>query len=78
MQQLDLVEFHAHANYPEVARLWRHTLLTEEEHAVLPEIGGWGAALAWSYEGLQAAHEHLTAVTAPSRDAGRGGRFDGV
>jgi hypothetical protein len=59
----ELGEVHAHANYTEVARLWRHTLLTEEEHAVLPEIGGWGAALAWSYEGLQAAHEHLTAVT---------------
>jgi hypothetical protein len=60
---LDLAEFHLHASYPEVARLWRHTLLTEEEHAVLPEIGGWGAALAWSYEGLQAAHEHIAVVT---------------
>lgn len=59
----ELAEFHLHATYPEVARFWRHTLLSEEERAVLPEIAGWGSALAWSYEGLQAAHEHLAAVT---------------
>lgn len=59
----DLADFHLHASYPEVTRLWRHTLLSEEEHAVLPEIAGWGSALAWSYEGLQATHQHLAAVT---------------
>ena len=30
---------------------------------MLPEIGGWGAALGWSYEGLQAAHDHIALVT---------------
>lgn len=60
----ELAEFHARAGFPEVARLWRHSLLTEEEYAVLPELAGWGAALAWSYEGLEAAHAHIAAVTA--------------
>jgi ATPase family associated with various cellular activities (AAA)/AAA lid domain len=60
----DLIDFHAHASFPEVARLWRHSLLDDEEFATLPELGGWGAALAWSYEGLQAAHDHIAAVTA--------------
>jgi hypothetical protein len=59
----DLLEFHVMAGFPEVARLWRHSLLGEAERAVLPEIGGWGAALQWSYSGLRAAHEHLAAVT---------------
>ena len=54
-----LLDFHVGAPFPEVARLWRHTLLTEEEQELLPEVGGWGAALAWSYAGLQAAHAHL-------------------
>lgn len=63
LSDLELAEFHLHAPYPEVTRLWRHTLLTEEEHAILPEVAGWGSALAWSYEGLQAVHEHLAAAT---------------
>ena len=57
-----LLDLHVTAPFPEVARLWRHTLLSEEEQELLPEIGGWGAALAWSYAGLQAAHAHLGAV----------------
>jgi len=60
LQTSELLEFHTSAAFPEVARLWRHTLLTDAEQEVLPEIGGWGAALSWSYEGLQAAHEHLS------------------
>ncbi len=63
LNTFELAEFHLHATYPEVARFWRHTLLTEQERAALPEIAGWGSALAWSYEGLQAAHQHLAAVT---------------
>jgi hypothetical protein len=59
-----LVDLHATATFTEVARHWRHSLLTDDEYAVLPELGGWGAALAWSFEGLQAAHEHIAAVTA--------------
>lgn len=59
----ELATFHLQASYPEVVRLWRHALLTDAERAVLPEIAGWGAALAWSFEGLQAAHEHLFATT---------------
>jgi hypothetical protein len=59
----NLLEFHVMAPFPEVARLWRHSLLGEAERALLPEIGGWGAALQWSYSGLRAAHEHLAAVT---------------
>ena len=58
-----LAELHAHAAFPEISRLWRHSLLTEQEYAVLPEIAGWAAALAWSYEGLEAAHAHISAVT---------------
>ncbi|HEX8486970.1 MAG TPA: AAA family ATPase [Propionibacteriaceae bacterium] len=63
LDDLELAEFHLHASYPEIARLWRHLLLTPREQAVLPEIAGWGAALAWSYEGLRAAHVHLSSVT---------------
>jgi hypothetical protein len=59
----EVLDFHAHAPFPEVARLWRHSLLTEEEQQVLPEVGGWGAALSWSYQGLAAAHDHLRQVT---------------
>src|SRR3954470_20171828 len=39
----ELAELHASAGFPEVARLWRHSLLTEDEYAVLPEVAGWGA-----------------------------------
>ncbi len=63
LQSGRLLEFHAAAPYPEVARLWRQSLLSEAELAVLPEIGGWGSALRWSYEGLRAAHDHIAQVT---------------
>ncbi|WP_344803035.1 AAA family ATPase [Microlunatus ginsengisoli] len=59
-----LTDLHARAPFPEISRLWRHSLLTEDEFAVLPEIAGWAAALAWSYEGLEAAHAHIASVTA--------------
>jgi ATPase family associated with various cellular activities (AAA)/AAA lid domain len=59
-----LVDLHSTAAFPEISRVWRHSLLTEEEYAVLPEIAGWAAALAWSYEGLEAAHTHIASVTA--------------
>ncbi|HET9647715.1 MAG TPA: AAA family ATPase [Microlunatus sp.] len=59
-----LTELHARAPFPEVSRLWRHSLLSDEEYAVLPEIAGWAAALSWSYEGLEAAHAHIASVTA--------------
>jgi hypothetical protein len=59
-----LTDLHAEAPFPEISRLWRHSLLSEEEFAVLPEIAGWAAALAWSYEGLEAAHAHIATVTA--------------
>ena len=58
-----LLEFHVTAPFPEVARLWRQSLLSETELALLPEIGGWGAALKWSYAGLGAAHDHLSEST---------------
>ncbi|WP_375424083.1 AAA family ATPase [uncultured Friedmanniella sp.] len=58
-----LLDFHTSAGFPEVARLWRHSLLTEAEHELLPEIGGWGSALYWSYQGLEAVHDHLSQVT---------------
>lgn len=58
-----LYDFHLTAPLPEVARLWRHSLLTPAEAAVLPEIGGWSAALQWSYEGLEAAHGPLVQAT---------------
>ncbi len=63
LQSANLLDFHVNAPFPEVARLWRQSLLSEAEYAVLPEIGGWGAALGWSYEGLQAAHDHIALVT---------------
>ena len=59
----ELRDFHSGAAFPEVARLWRHTLMTEAEQEVLPEIGGWGAALSWSYAGLQSVHHHLAGAT---------------
>jgi len=62
----ELSSFHASAPFPEVARLWRHSLLNKEEEELLPEIGGWGAALSWSYAGLEAAHTHLSRVTSRS------------
>lgn len=58
-----LLDFHTSAGFPEVARLWRHSLITDAEQEVLPEIGGWGAALSWSYQGLEAVHDHLSQVT---------------
>ncbi len=63
LQSSRLLDFHVTAPFPEVARMWRHSLLSEAEHAVLPEISGWGSALSWSYEGLAAAHHHLAQVT---------------
>lgn len=63
LSSANLLDFHVSAPFPEVARLWRHSLLSEVEHAALPEIGGWGSALSWSYEGLAAAHDHLAQVT---------------
>ncbi len=59
----NLLEYHLTAPFPEVARLWRQSLLSETELALLPEIGGWGAALKWSYAGLGAAHDHLSEST---------------
>jgi len=59
----NLLEYHLTAAFPEVARLWRQSLLSETERALLPEIGGWGAALKWSYAGLGAAHHHLSEST---------------
>ena len=58
-----LLDFHTSATFPEVARLWRHSLLTDQEQELLPEIGGWGAALSWSYQGLEAVHDHLSQAT---------------
>lgn len=63
LSSANLLEFHVSAPFPEVARMWRHSLLSETEHAALPEISGWGSALSWSYEGLAAAHDHLAQVT---------------
>ncbi len=63
LQSAHLLDYHTNAPFPEVARLWRQSLLSEAEYASLPEIGGWGAALGWSYEGLQAAHDHIAQVT---------------
>ncbi len=60
LESPNLLEFHLTAPIPEVARLWRQSLLTDSEHALLPEIGGWGAALQWSYDGLKAAHQRLS------------------
>jgi hypothetical protein len=53
---------HLNAPYPEIARCWRQQLLTEPELGVLPEISGWVSALAWSYQGLAAAHGHLSSL----------------
>lgn len=63
LQSSQLLDFHVTAPFPEVSRLWRHALLSEAEHAVLPELSGWGSALSWSYEGLAAAHHHIAQVT---------------
>lgn len=54
---------HLHSSLQEITRLWRHSLLTDAEHAVLPELAGWTSLLAWAYEGLAAAHDHLSQHT---------------
>jgi hypothetical protein len=63
LQSGPLLHYHSTAPYPEVARLWRQSLLSEAEQAVLPEIAGWAAALRWSYAGLEAAHDRIAQVT---------------
>ena len=63
LSSANLLEFHLSAPFTEIARMWRHSLLSEPERAALPEISGWGSALSWSFEGLAAAHEHLARVT---------------
>ncbi|SDD66810.1 ATPase family associated with various cellular activities (AAA) [Sanguibacter gelidistatuariae] len=52
---------HLFASYAEIARLWRTELLTDDERALLPEIGGWATAFSWSFAGFEAVHEHLAA-----------------
>lgn len=63
LQSGHLLEFHLTAPFADISRLWRHSLLSEAEHARLPEISGWGSALSWSIEGLSAAHDHIAEVT---------------
>ena len=69
LESRHLLELHVTAPFFEVARLWRQSLLSEPELALLPEIGGWGAALHWSYEGLEAAHELIAQATGEAETA---------
>ncbi|RHW28913.1 AAA family ATPase [Nocardioides immobilis] len=50
------------ASWPEVDARWQqdHTLVTDEDAAVLPELRGWTSLLAWGLHGFDAAHAHLT------------------
>lgn len=52
---------HLFSPYIEITRLWRTELLTDDERALLPEIGGWAAAFSWSLAGFEAVHEYLAA-----------------
>lgn len=54
---------HATGTWAEVENAWRISVLTDEEAQLLPEARGWPAHLAWSLDGLDAAHAHLAART---------------
>ena len=53
---------HETAPWSDVAKLWRHDLLTDEDAELLPELRGWNSQLAWSLSGLAAAHDRVSAV----------------
>lgn len=62
MDDRELRLLHAFSPYPEIARLWRHDLLTDDERAVLPELGGWTDTFSWSVAGFTVVHDHLAST----------------
>lgn len=52
---------HLEGDYPKIAAHWRNGL-DRDVYTMLPELGGWADAVAWSFEGLRAAHEALQTV----------------
>lgn len=50
---------HESGTWDEVITCWRTALLTDDEAQLLPEARGWPAQLAWSLDGLDAAHAYL-------------------
>lgn len=61
LEDRELRMTHLFGTYGEIVRLWRTELLTDDERALLPEIGGWAAAFDWSLAGFEVVHEHLAA-----------------
>jgi hypothetical protein len=58
---------HETGAWTEVIEAWRTAVLTDEEVRLLPEAQGWPAHLAWSLDGLDAAHAHLAERTSRSQ-----------
>lgn len=47
----------------DIVRYWRNGL-DPEVYSIVPELGGWIDGVAWSFEGMQAAHRAMQGVTA--------------
>jgi hypothetical protein len=56
-----LLRIHTEGTFPEIVRCW-HSLATEEDVAIFPELAGTAATLAWGVHGLDTAHSHLAAT----------------
>lgn len=69
MDDRELRLLHAFSPYAELVRLWRHDLLTDDERAVLPELGGWTDTFSWSVAGFTVVHEHLASTLERSQSA---------
>ena len=62
MDDRELRRLHAFSPYADLARLWRQDLLTDDERAVLPELGGWADTFSWSVAGFTVVHDHLASM----------------
>lgn len=69
MDDRELRRLHAFSPYTELTRLWRQDLLTDDERALLPELGGWADTFSWSVAGFTAVHDHLAAMLERSQTA---------
>jgi AAA+ superfamily predicted ATPase len=65
----ELTQLHVAADYETIAKYWRSDALSNEERAILPELGGRSAALSYSLRTLRDAHAQLLMVI-PDESAG--------